>query len=160
MMRINIGFSRKVGEANFSSRGGSVNLEVEVESGLVRDPDALQSKIDYLFDVAKASVDAQIAAERNGSSVPSMSNDTCRHNGTDNVNGHSNGNGSRRTSGRPATASQVRAICAIANRQRIDLATKLRQRFCVDRPDDLNIAEASELIDAIKPTTNGNGGQR
>ena len=35
MMKINIGFNRKVGEANFSSRVGSVNLEIEVESGLV-----------------------------------------------------------------------------------------------------------------------------
>ena len=45
MMKINIGFNRKVGEANFSSRGGSANLEIEVESGLVREPNALESKI-------------------------------------------------------------------------------------------------------------------
>ena len=62
MLKINIGFSRKVGEANYGSRGGSVNLEIEVESGLVREPEALQSKISYLFDIAKASVDAQIGA--------------------------------------------------------------------------------------------------
>ena len=54
----------------------------------------------------------------------------------------------------------MRAIYAIANRQRLDLAAELRQRFGVERPDDLNIAEASELIDAIKPAAKGNGGQR
>ena len=37
MLKLNIGLSRKVGEANFGSRGASVNLELEVESGLVRD---------------------------------------------------------------------------------------------------------------------------
>ena len=42
MLKLNIGFNRKVGEANYSSRGGSVNLEVAVESALVREPDALQ----------------------------------------------------------------------------------------------------------------------
>ena len=33
MLHLNIGFSRKVGEANYGSRGASVNLEIEVESG-------------------------------------------------------------------------------------------------------------------------------
>jgi len=39
MLKLNIGFNRKIGEANFSSRGASVNLEIEVESGVVREPD-------------------------------------------------------------------------------------------------------------------------
>ena len=160
MMKINIGFNRKVGEANFSSRGGSVNLEIEVESGLVREPDALQSKIAYLFEVAKASVDAQIGAGGNGLSRPSASDGPHGGNGSRNGNGHANGSGSRHTHGRPATASQVRAIYAIANRQRLDLTTELRQRFGVERPDELNIAEASELIDAIKPAAEANGGRR
>ena len=60
MLKLNIGFNRKIGEANFSSRGASVNLEIEVESGVVREPDKLQAKIDYLFKLAKASVDAQL----------------------------------------------------------------------------------------------------
>ena len=75
-------------------------------------------------------------------------------------NGHSNGNGSRRSTGRNATQSQVRAIHAIANRQRIDLTAELRNRFDVDRPDDLGISQASELIDSLKATANGNGGRR
>ncbi len=67
MLKLNIGFNRKLGEANFSSRGASVNLEIEVESGVVREPDKLQAKIDYLFKLAKASVDA--AAERHQSAA-------------------------------------------------------------------------------------------
>ena len=35
MLKINIGFNRKVGEANYGSRGGRVNLEIKVEFGLV-----------------------------------------------------------------------------------------------------------------------------
>ena len=160
MMKLNIGFSRKVGEPHYGSRGGSVNLEIEVESGLVREPDALQSKIAYLFDIAKASVDAQLSAGGKGYSELAASNGAQGHNGSGNGNGHANGNGSRRSNGRPATASQVGAIYAIANRQRLDLTTELRQRFGVERPDDLNIAEASELIDAIKPAAEANGGRR
>ena len=145
MLKLNIGYNRK-DSADFCSRGASVNLEIEVESGLVRDPDKLQGKIDYLFELAKTSVDAKLAANELASNAQ-------------NGNG-ANGNSNGRTNGRRATASQVRAIHAIANRQRLDLPGELRQRFGVDRPDDLEISQASELIDAIKPATNGNGGRR
>jgi len=159
MLKLNIGFTRKVGEANYSSRGASVNLEIEVESGLVREPDKLQSKVDYLFGLAKASVDAQLNG--GGESQQATPASTQHHNGNGvNGNGHSNGNGSRRSTGRNATQSQVRAIHAIANRQRIDLTSELRNRFGVDRPDDLGISQASELIDSLKATANGNGGRR
>ena len=110
--------------------------------------------------MAKASVDAQIGAGSNGHSDPLGANGSQSDHGNGDGNGHANGNGSRRSRGRPATASQVRAIYAIANRQRLDLVAELRQQFGVERPDDLNIAEASELIDAIKPAAKGNGGQR
>jgi hypothetical protein len=152
MLKLNIGLSRKVGEANFSSRGASVNLELEVESGLVREPDKLHEKIRSLFSLAKRSVEEELNgqshADQNGNG-----NGNGPHNGT-------NGNGSSTTNGRQATVSQVRAIHAIANRQKLDLAAELRSRFGVDRPDDLSLSQASELIDAIKPETNGTGGRR
>ncbi len=56
----------------------------------------------------------------------------------------------------PPTSHQL-PIHAIANRQRIDLPSELSSRFGVSRPDDLDIREASELIDSIKPQNNGNG---
>lgn len=157
MLKLNVGWSRKAGEANFGSRGASVNLELEVEAGLVNQPEELQERIRRLYRLAKASVDEEL----NGSSEPINGNGhTNGHqsNGHHHANGHSNG--SRRSNGRSATASQVRAIHAIASRQRIDLAGELRQRYDVDRPDDLSISEASELIDAIKPQTSENGGRR
>ncbi len=156
MLRLNIGYNRKDG-ANFCSRGASVNLEIEVESGLVREPDKLQAKVDYMFDLAKASVDAQL--DGNGHTDQSSAGGNHDHHSDTNGNGR-NGSGSRRTNGRQATASQVRAIHAIANRRRLDLTTELRDRFGVDRPDDLGIGEASEFIDSIKPATNGNGERR
>lgn len=152
MLKLNIGLSRKVGEANFSSRGASVNLELEVESGLVREPDQLHEKIRSLFSLAKRSVEEEL----NGQSHAAQ-------NGNGNGNGpHSgtNGNGSSTANGRQATVSQVRAIHAIANRQKLDLTAELRSRFGVERPDDLSLSQASELIDAIKPETNGTGGRR
>ena len=151
MLKLNVNYSRK-DSVDFCSRGASVSLEVEVESELVREPDKLHAKMAYLFNLAKASVDTQLAAGDQDQTVSGSANGA---NGS-----RRNGNGSSRSNGRSATASQVRAIHAIANRQRLDLAGELRQRFGVDRPDDLGIGEASEFIDSIKPATNGNGGRR
>lgn len=161
MLKLNVGLSRKVGEANYGSRGASVNLELEVESALAGNPQTLQDRIRSLFRLARASVDEELNGNGQANGHPSNGHHGNRHsNGNGhNPNGHSNG--SRRSNGRSATASQVRAIHAIASRQRIDLAGELRQRYDVDRPDDLSISEASELIDSIKPqTSNGNGGRR
>ena len=77
MLKLNIGFNRKIGEANFGSRGASVNLEIEVESGVVREPDKLQAKIDYLFKLAKESVGAQL----NGGSQPQQTQPAANNNG-------------------------------------------------------------------------------
>ena len=65
---------------------------------------------------------------------------------------------------RPATASQVKAIRAIAARRKIDLVGMLRERFGLTTADELGIRQASNLIDELKgdepttsPGTNGNG---
>jgi hypothetical protein len=140
MLKLNIGFSRKNGEANYGSRGASVNLELEIESALVSQPDQLQKRIRQLFHLAKSSVDEEL----NGST-----------NNGQNGNGHdANGNG------RAATDSQVRAIRAIADRQRTDLVGLVRDRFQVDRVEDLSISDASSLIDELKGAGNGAGGRR
>jgi hypothetical protein len=62
MLKLNAGFSRKVGEPNYGSRGASVNVELEVESGLIGDPDALMTRIRNLFTIAKRSVDSELGS--------------------------------------------------------------------------------------------------
>jgi hypothetical protein len=49
-----------------------------------------------------------------------------------------------------ATPNQVKAIVAIARRQNTDLGRLLQQEYQVERPDDLTIGQASELIDLLK----------
>lgn len=69
---------------------------------------------------------------------------------------------STQPSPRPATASQVKAIRAIAARRKIDLVGLLRERFGLTTADELGIRQASNLIDELKgdeptasPSTNG-----
>jgi hypothetical protein len=51
--------------------------------------------------------------------------------------------------GKPATASQVRAIVSIARRQGADLDGLLCD-LGVTRPEELTLADASTLIDQLK----------
>ena len=60
MIKLNAGVSRKVGEPNYGSRGASVNVELELESSVVNDTEALYEKIRRLFALAKKSVDDEL----------------------------------------------------------------------------------------------------
>lgn len=139
MLKLNVGLSKKIGESNYGSRGASISLELEAESVLVDQPERLRERIRALFAMAKVAVDEEL----NGSAAS-----------------NNNGHGHRRDGTRKATASQARALHVIADRQRVDLAGLLRQRYGVDTAGDLTITEASSLIDEMKSSTNGNGGHR
>ena len=141
MIKLNAGFSRKVGEPNYSSRGASVNVELEVESGLIGDPDALMGRIRKLFDIARRSVDTELA-------------DDPTHAAPRPTGGRGNHNDQNT---RYATASQGRAIHAICNQQGVDPAQLANQRFGVGALEQLTLREASSLIDELK--ANGGGGR-
>ncbi len=152
MLKLNVGYSRKVGEPDFGSRGASINVEVELDAGVIREPDRLRGQIQQLFEVAETSVNEELhSAQANVSRSPQNGANGKGQNGHRNgdANGSSNG-GSRNGNGRLATQSQVRAIHAIANRQRVDLPDLLQNRFRVSRPDELSIRDASHMIDELK----------
>ncbi len=162
MLKLNVGFTKKVGEAHYGSRGASVNLELELDSSLVGDADRLKERIRQLFGLAKASVDGELAA---GAGQPVVNG-----NG---ANGHADvqtsakalaagsANGRRRDGTRWATASQVRALNAIAERKQVTLPTLLVERFQIHDPAELTITEASALIDELKgPGVAGGQGDR
>ena len=157
-VQINIGLNKKVGEANYGSRGASVHLEVELDSGVVDDPDRLRTKIHKLFGLVRQSLNAELHGDDgNGHSNDGHGNghhptngngfDRYRVSGQESNNG--NGHSSNGRSPRQATSSQVKAIHAIAG-NRIDVSRLVKDRFNVQRPDDLSISDASTLIDELK----------
>ena len=145
MLKINIGHSRKVGEPNYGSRGASVHFEVEVDHGLVEQPQALRQKIRELFVQAQAAVREELhGPETNGTQRPA-------------TNGHQRpATNGHQLPQRMATSSQVRAIHAIANRQRTNLS-ELLQELGIGRLEELSIGSASELIDRLKSTQSVGG---
>jgi len=154
-LTLNVSFNRKVGEANYGSRGASVSLEIEVESGLVRDPDKLQTKIDYLFGLAKKSVDAQLNG--NGQAEPAAKVSTPSQHG----NGHgpvgTKGNGSG-NNGHRASDKQfnfinqlARSIRGLGTRRLESLTGKMFGKPLAD----LTGFDASSLIDTLKAIKDG-----
>jgi hypothetical protein len=91
------------------------------------------SRIARLFRLAKASVDRELAAPSDASNRAPADAPHRRR----------------------ATSNQIRAIRAIAQRLELDLDKEVKTRFGVCRPDDLSLEQASQLIDALKPSTNG-----
>ena len=142
-VKLNIGLSRKVGEANFGSRGASVNLEVELDSGIISDQQRFQERVRALYAQARQSINAELDLPTEG---PAIEQPVVQRNG--HASAH-NGNGSRQEGG-SATQSQVRAIFAIARRNRLDPKNLVLERFGLERPEDLSIRDASSLIDDLK----------
>jgi hypothetical protein len=151
MLKLNVGLSKKIGEANYGSRGASVNLELECDSGLASDPERLRERIRHPFGVAKASVEEELAshaANCDATAAPGSSN------GVHQTNGHG------RDGARRATASQAPALLAVAKRLSLDATNVVQSRYGVDTPQDLSITEASELIDHLKSRGSGAGSRR
>lgn len=149
-LRLSIGLSRKVGEANYGSRGANINVEVEIESTLVADPVRFQKRIRELFGQVRDSLAEELngagpsSGKGDGNSHPRSDAQNSQH--FDRVNGHqSNGK-----TPRPATPSQVKAIYAITRSRRLDLSHTLRPRFQTDRPENLTLQQASQIIDDLK----------
>lgn len=142
MIKLNAGISRKVGEPDYGSRGASVNMELEVESNLVNDPNGLMDRIRRLFALAREAVDQELnpaARTAAGRRAP---------NGRNGAADGKNGN----TAPRPATASQLNAIRTIAEQLGADPEAASRDEIGVPL-SQLTLRQASDLIDRLKSQT-------
>ncbi len=173
-VKLNIGLSRKVGETNYGSRGASINLEVELDNGVLNNPGQLRERVHDLYMLARQSVDEELQRPADaGPNEPSHENGNghARTNGHSNGNGHANGhaansngnasNGNGHSNGHSngqhkrvevagATQSQIRAIFAITKRQGLDPHKVINDRFRVHKMEELTIREASAIIDELK----------
>ncbi len=102
MLKINVGFNRKVGEA-ITGLGRERQPRARTRLQLVGDPNDSKIASGAVW-MAKASVDEELHSQ------PA----TNGHANGSHVNGNGQSNGRRRDNTRRATASQVRALNAIA----------------------------------------------
>jgi hypothetical protein len=131
-MSINVGLSRKASK-DYQSTGVSINVTAELDSALLGKPDDLQRQISDLYSQAQQALDHQAGG---GANKPIQ-----EPNG--NAGGNRNGNGTK------MTASQRRAIEAIADRLGFNPRSEAR-RIIGAEFETLTVRQASELIDHLK----------
>jgi len=170
MLKLHAGVSKKVGLPGFSSASASCTIEAELDSSLLQDHEGFQVVVQRAYASCEQAVEDQIARlTSEGQSEPSQPQEIIEVRTSPAISGASVNRlsapqFSNQPSPRPATASQVKAIRAIAARRKIDLVGLLRERFGLTTADELGIRQASALIDELKsdeptasPSTNGNG---
>jgi hypothetical protein len=124
---------------------------MELDGSLANDPAKLQGRIRQLFGLVRDSVTEELNGNGNGAPAGNGSNGTSRQPAAKDPP-------QRRGDVRSETQSQVKAIFAITRSQGLDMTQLLRERFHVDRPDDLTLKQASSLIDELKKAGNGKAG--
>ena len=145
---LNVGLSKKVGLPNYGSLGVSCNIQVELDSALLQsDLEGFHEKVKRAYAACHQAVNEELhhqqssATPGSGSAPPPEG-----HHSSANGNGRSRGqSGVRR-----ASASQVRAIQAIAEKLDLDLDPWLRGRFGPAAAAELTVAEASSAIDQLR----------
>lgn len=166
-IKLNVGLSKKVGQPDYGSLGASCHVELELSSELLtQDLDGFHKHVRNAFVACRQAVQDELT--RHAAKAESTTHRPL-HNGHAVANGSTNGTSQRRSCNqptarrdktRPATASQVRALGAIADRQRLDLVELLKQRFHIQTAAELSITEASQLIDELKSSAAGSAGGR
>jgi hypothetical protein len=168
MLKLHAGVSKKVGLPGFSSASASCTIEAELDSSLLQDREGFQIVVQKAYQSCEQAVQDQIARLTSDGPEASQPQEVVEVRTSPAIMGASVNRipatqFTNQPSPRPATASQVKAIRAIAARRKIDLVGLLRERFGLTTADELGIRQASALIDELKsdePTnghTNGNG---
>ncbi|MGO9110054.1 MAG: hypothetical protein ACLP9L_12550 [Thermoguttaceae bacterium] len=154
-LKTNVGVSRKVADNNYGSRGASVNLEVELDSTLINDPERFHERIRQVFRLAQQAIDEELGRQQatashqangatNGHAVQTS------HNGSNATNGNGGRNGQ---AGNIASEKQLnyakqlaKSISGLGTRR---LET-LVQKICGKPLAALTTLDASGLIDTLK----------
>ena len=177
MLKLHAGVSKKVGLPGYSSASASCTIEAELDSSLLNDTEGFQIVVQRAYQSCEQAVQDQIArlTSEEPAAAPEVAQPEPVAPEVVEVRTSPAIQGARITtnraeqlvtnravlcdqpSPRPATASQVRAIRAIAARRKIDLLSLLRDRYGLTTADELGIRQASNLIDELKSDEPANG---
>jgi len=138
MLKLNVGLTKKTGEADPPSCDASTNLEADLDPDLINQPDRLREHAGRLFRLANEA----LGREPDLRDAPDGNQPAPR-------DGQHGGN-HRRRRGRRASRKQMVAIHELAVRHEVDLDGVLRDKFRVCQIFEISVQEASELLSELK----------
>ena len=145
MIKLNVGACRKVSDNHYGSKGGNVNIEVEVDSSLVGDSAKLQAQIRHLFELARRSLTEELQANNEPASVE----DSHYHRDGDSFNGNGAGNAVSVPTVRYASEKQLALIQGLLRKSKIPYQPLLGE--CkVGSFNELTVQQASRMIESLK----------
>ena len=145
MIRLNVGASRKVSDNHYGSKGGNVNIELELDSSLALDSQKLRDHIRKLFDLANASLAEELQANNEPACVE---NSHYQRDGA-NLNGNGAGHAVSVALTRFATEKQIICIQGLARKHGIPVPKLLKQAG-VRVFNDMSVRQASAMIESLK----------
>jgi hypothetical protein len=176
-LKVSVGLSKKIGLPDYGSLGASCHVEYEADASLLTaDLEGFHRQVRNAFIACKQAVQDELhrnqSAEPVTQSSPATGNANGHvngsrpsnahsngHNGRQANNGRSNGSSQRRSTGRKATASQLRALEAIGHRLQLDLQHWLYEKYGLHMASELTVSEASAAIDELNSAPSNQGGQ-
>ena len=145
MIKLSVGACKKITDGNYGSRGGNVNIEVEVDSSLVGDSAKLQAHIRHLFELARRSLTEELQANNE----PACVEDSHQHRDGAILNGNGAGNAVSVAPVRYATEKQIICIQGLARKHGVPVPELLKQAG-VRVFNDLSVRQASQMIESLK----------
>jgi hypothetical protein len=144
MIKLSVGACKKITDGNYGSRGGNVNIELELDSSLALDSQKLRDHIRKLFDLANASLSEELQSNNEHVSVE----DSHHHEGA-NLNGIGAGNAVSVPPVRYATEKQIICIQGLARKHGIPVPELLKQAG-VRVFNEMSVRQASQMIESLK----------
>ncbi|MEI8375748.1 MAG: hypothetical protein WCJ35_23240 [Planctomycetota bacterium] len=168
-LKTNIGVSRKVADNNYGSRGANVNLEVELDSTLINEPDRFHDRIRQVFRLAQQVIDEELTRQQADGTASQTTNGANGHtqqngsngNGNDhatngNGNSHaSNGNGHTATTISEKQVGYARQLAKQIDGFGVRRLENLAQQMFGKPMVALTTLDGSGLIDSLKAIKEG-----
>ena len=145
MIKLNVGASRKVSDNHYGSRGGCVNVELELDSTLALDSQKLRDHIRKLFDLANAS----LSEELQGTAEPASVEESHHQRNESSFKGNGAGNAVSVAPVRYATEKQLALIQGLIRKSKIPFQPLLGEGK-VGSFNELTVQQASRIIETLK----------
>ena len=145
MIKLNVGACRKVSDNHYGSKGGNVNIELELDSSLALDSQKLRDHIRKSFDLANASLSEELQSNNEHACAGDS------HQQRDGAILNGNGAGHAVTV-RYATEKQIVCIQGLARKNGVPVPELLKQAG-VRVFNDMSVRQASAMIESLKGTS-------